>query len=341
MARARNIKPALFKNEVLGSSDPLLTILFAGLWTLADREGRLEDRPARIRVEILPYREGVDVGALLDQLQAHGFITRYVVEGNRFIEITKFVQHQNPHRNEPISSIPKPPSGVSQNGHVPSGSAKIGTAPEFGGRTPDKLGTAPADSLLLIPDPLNPQTPLTPRGGEPASPDYCTIVESTKSPDPALPPSPVEMGGNQPAGSRTNARRRKAQKPPPDEGPGFAEFYAAYPRKVERDKAARSWNDIGPDEDLRAKILADVRRRLQSDDWRKENGKYIPHPATFLNNRRWTDEGVHLPPSDPSAGPADREAERTRRDGQQVLENLRKHQEEVSRRKRDQEAIPG
>lgn len=76
MARARNIKPGLFKNEVLGVADPLYTLLFEGLWVLADREGRLEDRPLRIKAEILPYRDGIDVDAMLNWLQENGFITR-------------------------------------------------------------------------------------------------------------------------------------------------------------------------------------------------------------------------------------------------------------------------
>ena len=61
MARSRNIKPSLFKNEVLGVADPLYTILFEGLWVLADREGRLEDRPLRIKAEarVVWQREGV------------------------------------------------------------------------------------------------------------------------------------------------------------------------------------------------------------------------------------------------------------------------------------------
>ena len=48
MARARNIKPGFFANENLAECDPLARLLFAGLWCLADREGRLEDRPKRI-----------------------------------------------------------------------------------------------------------------------------------------------------------------------------------------------------------------------------------------------------------------------------------------------------
>ena len=55
MARARNIKPGLFKNELLVEQSLFVRLLFVGLWTLADREGRLEDRPKRIKLELFPY----------------------------------------------------------------------------------------------------------------------------------------------------------------------------------------------------------------------------------------------------------------------------------------------
>lgn len=76
MARSRNIKPGLFKNEILGVADPIYTLAFQGLWLLADREGRLEDRPLRIKAETFPYRDGVDMNALLDWLQAEGLSAR-------------------------------------------------------------------------------------------------------------------------------------------------------------------------------------------------------------------------------------------------------------------------
>ena len=50
MARSRNIKPGFFKNEDLLDLPYEYRLLFVGLWTLADREGYLEDRPKRIRM---------------------------------------------------------------------------------------------------------------------------------------------------------------------------------------------------------------------------------------------------------------------------------------------------
>lgn len=115
MARARNIKPGILKNEVLGTADPLLTILFQGLWMLADREGRLEDRPLRVRAEIFPYRPTVDVDQMLTWLAEKDFIVRYDADGHKYISVNKFIEHQRPHYNEPPSSLPAPPTKTQKN----------------------------------------------------------------------------------------------------------------------------------------------------------------------------------------------------------------------------------
>lgn len=107
MARARNIKPSIYKNELLGQADPLLTVLFTSLWCLADREGRLEDRPLRIKAETFPYRENLDINGYLTELQRLGFIRRYVVEGIAYIQVVNFTKHQTPHNTEKPSVIPK------------------------------------------------------------------------------------------------------------------------------------------------------------------------------------------------------------------------------------------
>lgn len=107
MARARNIKPSFFANDDLADINPLGRLLFIGLWTVADRDGRLEDRPRRIKAEILPY-DDCDVDSLLNDLNQHGFIQRYEVDGERFIQVVNFTKHQNPHVKESASSIPAP-----------------------------------------------------------------------------------------------------------------------------------------------------------------------------------------------------------------------------------------
>lgn len=103
--RARNIKPGYFNNEELAECDPLARILFAGLWCLADREGRLEDRPKRIKRDVLGY-DDCDVDTLLGQLHDARLIVRYTVAGQHYIQVTNFDKHQRPHANEQDSVIP-------------------------------------------------------------------------------------------------------------------------------------------------------------------------------------------------------------------------------------------
>lgn len=113
MARARNIKPGFFKNEVLAEMPCEDRLLFVGLWTLADREGRLEDRPKRIKAELFAF-DSFDVDPMLTRLQANGFLKRYEAGGTRFISITNFVKHQDPHYKEVASVIPPPPGEEDQ-----------------------------------------------------------------------------------------------------------------------------------------------------------------------------------------------------------------------------------
>jgi hypothetical protein len=108
MARARNIKPSFFTNEDLAACQPLARLLFIALWCLADRDGRLEDRPLRIKAEALPY-DSCDTNVLLDELHKGGFILRYQAAGGRFIQVLKFRKHQRPHPREVTYGIPEPP----------------------------------------------------------------------------------------------------------------------------------------------------------------------------------------------------------------------------------------
>lgn len=105
MARARNIKPSFFTNEDLVELPFEDRLLFIGLWTLADREGRLEDRPKRIKMAVFPA-DNVDVDSSLARLAKAGFIARYEARGISCIQVLNFAKHQNPHVREAASELP-------------------------------------------------------------------------------------------------------------------------------------------------------------------------------------------------------------------------------------------
>jgi hypothetical protein len=110
MARTRNIKPDDFLDDALGAEDfPLAAhFLRVGLNCLADKEGRLEDRPQKIRAQVFPYRTSLDVEDLLAKLAQVNSIRRYSVGGQRFIQLVGFTEAQNPHPNEAKSRLPGP-----------------------------------------------------------------------------------------------------------------------------------------------------------------------------------------------------------------------------------------
>lgn len=112
MPRARNIKPGFFRNADLVELPFEARLLFIGLWTLADREGRLEDRPKQIKMEIFPA-DNVDCDALIGLLEGIGVVARYEHGGKRYLQVVNFCKHQNPHRDEKASTIPD------QHGNLP------------------------------------------------------------------------------------------------------------------------------------------------------------------------------------------------------------------------------
>jgi hypothetical protein len=76
--------------------------------------------------------------------------------------------------------------------------------------------------------------------------------------------------------------------------PEFLQFYDAYPRHMGKEPAWKAWQKLnGTRPDLSA-LIAKIDEMKKAEDWTKDKGKYIPHPATWLNQKRWEDEGVKL-----------------------------------------------
>lgn len=70
----------------------------------------------------------------------------------------------------------------------------------------------------------------------------------------------------------------------------FSEFWINYPRKIAKQTAFSSWFKLRPDKELFEKIMIGLKKQCKSVQWTNENGKFIPHPSTWINGRRWEDE---------------------------------------------------
>ncbi|MBJ2216405.1 DnaT-like ssDNA-binding domain-containing protein [Pseudomonas sp. MF7453] len=206
MARARNVKPGLFSNELLVELPAFDRLMFIGLWCLADREGRLEDRVKRIKIELLPC-DDYDVDAGLNRLASAGFISRYQVAGQSVIEIVNFQKHQSPHGSEKDSTLPDVNGYLTVNERkknvvVAGAQRKVHVSEHgFNVKPPLEPVNTPNDNALipdcgfLIPDSLNQDQHHSLSAGEGNSDSAEQILENVPSPavDPVDPKAPVEM----------------------------------------------------------------------------------------------------------------------------------------------------
>lgn len=93
-----------------------------------------------------------------------------------------------------------------------------------------------------------------------------------------------EMEGGLQRGKQNNASSNSKQETYSE---AFIAFWQAYPRKVGKKAAYKAWQKADADNQT---LIAAVEAQKQTGQWQKEQGKYIPHPATWLNHGRWEDE---------------------------------------------------
>ncbi len=145
------------------------------------------------------------------------------------------------------------------------------------------------------------------RNFEPTKPTNTNTNTKTKTKTKTTPPCSPPAGGDERERSDEDGEH-------PREGTGtldnaktrpnamkerFEAFWGAYPRKVGKGAAEKAWGKIRPSQKLLAEMLEAIDRAKRSEQWQREGGKYIPNPATWLNQRRWEDE---LPPNPSGPG---------------------------------------
>lgn len=227
------IKPEFFDDPDVAELSMPARLFFIGLWTQADKAGRLIDDMRRLKARIFPY-DAVDCEALAVELHGRNLICRYPAEEKHgYIWIRGFTKHQRPHPKEPESLIPPCPSGaVKRNGE------------------PGKETAKPSESGVLI----------------------------------------LDSGSLESGSQRT--KRAVVPRSSNASADDFEKAWAVYPRKVGKAKALSAWKKASPPVDA---VLSALSWQVTQPQWTKDRGEFVPHMATWLNQRRWEDEPFHTP----------------------------------------------
>jgi hypothetical protein len=264
MARIRSIKPEFWVSEQIAECSTSARLTFVGLWTFSDDNGVHPAKPKTLKAELFPMDDtsSAEVATWMQELIRAGLVAEFEVGGERFWHITGWAKHQKIDR--PSYKYPAPPEhqasqiGV-QNFDDPSAKAGAETG-----------GESPSIRLPLDDDSSN----------------------ARRAPPPGVEWSGVESIGD---AHSPNARHKVAQPRTKRNGrtvgvTGFEAFYAAYPKKKSRGAAEKVFAGLKVGDDLLGKMLYAIRRQSETDDWRKDDGQFIPYPATWLSNKGWLDE---------------------------------------------------
>jgi hypothetical protein len=136
------------------------------------------------------------------------------------------------------------------------------------------------------PDPEADPKP-TPEGAQKADPHP---VSGTPVQQP--PCSPPEGDG-----TKKRSGKRSSDKP----HPLFETWYQNYPNKKAKQAAVKAFNKIDPDQDLVERMIQAIHDQQREEAWKHRAGEFVPewpHPATWLNQRRWEDEVQTEPPAE-------------------------------------------
>lgn len=298
--RARTVRPGHCDDESLFDLPLIVRHLYLLLPMLADRAGRLEDRPRWIKAKLL-RADSCNVNRALRLLEAAGKLIRYEVDGRRYLQLTDFAVDQRPHPKEAPSLIPPPPAAADP---TMLSLVRIDPAGLEAGLKDDSTGQASVARVNLLPPwqgsspPLHP--PLTDQESDPDS-----LSRRALAPAGRESPPPVPDGlGDRPDDGHVVAEASEDGSAAggdcwPDDDWADATYdqqvYALYPRKTHEEPGRLAWRRLMAEQPdfatayaLATEILGAINE--QAPHW--TDPRYTPPIDRYITDRRWQDRIV-------------------------------------------------
>lgn len=281
------IDPEFWSDEKIGELSQTGRLLFIGMWNFANDVGIIKLRPEFLRSSIFPYDDLTfdDLQSDLDEIIKNGLLLPYTISGQKYGIILNFLKHQTINKPTP-SKLPTP--SIQNRDYqnlifIRDNWTCHLCGKNLEGNYTDRDGKENMPSIDHL-------IPISKGGGDLPN-NLATACLSCKK-SRGNKPLPVDYVS--PTGellSQVKIREEKLSKEKLSElETTFEQFWTIYPRKEKKKVAKQTWFKICPDNETVAKILSSIGMCKETPQWKDQNGRFVPHPSTFLNQERWKDE---------------------------------------------------
>lgn len=319
MPRNRSLPHTVFSDDKLAMLPFEARWLLLGLATIADREGRLEDRPARIKAAILPY-DDVDTDGILTLLDSRGHIARWVSNGVAIIEIMSFSERYAPHYKEAESQLPAYVGDFNVESTLTQRRVNVNSTLTQRHLNVEKVNvptlaladesSKESDDRVLVERTQSEEEKIR---EEELREDK--IREESQDKSIAFPTEHQNVLPGMLVPKSPNSKNADDKSQDADTAEGeFNAFWKLYPRKDGKAKAKIAWMRLKASERALALIAVVDQQRpggtLDVASKRLPDGStVILHPTTWLHGKRWEDEGLKPPTNLPPFTASESEAE--------------------------------
>lgn len=101
----------------------------------------------------------------------------------------------------------------------------------------------------------------------------------------------------------------------------FEAFWQAYPKKKNKGSAEKWFKTHKPSKELVDVMLNKIEQQKDTNDWKKNNGQFIPYPSTWLNAKKWEDETAEVSLGTPVWFDKDIQAEEATKEEQEIMQD--------------------
>lgn len=307
--RRRMLSPEFFTDPDVVAMDAFGRLFYQGLWCVADDSGCFELNLLYLKMKIFP-------GDSITNETLQGYITsltlshkliHYQTSGKKYAWIKNFHKHQR-------LDNPSPPTVPLPNWMVWHGQAEFGSHrhkwhyevisyPETQNEDQEATKESRA-SLITLPvgdlskTGLRQVSDVSPLEVKLSKVKLSEVNIHTCAPDGAcVQPMPehidVKMDESLAVKKAAGAGKKSASRSitlSSAQSTQFDRFWFAYPKRKSKGDAEKAWNKLQPDDHLVDVILSAIEQAKESKEWQRDGGKYIPHPASWLNRKCWKDE---------------------------------------------------